>query len=377
MKHKVAANAHHSHPLRRHRVHARNYRPGTPPGSLETFSTAGSTAVPPARISLLRYGKKGVIEEQREFAIRDYQAAATSAADIAWLHLQGLPAPEQLQVLSAKFELHPLALEDVLHRETRSKIEAYAAQQFIVLNYLYQDQAGELSVGMISIFLGKNYLISINDGPDDFFEPVRRRIHNAGKLCEHGSDYLLYALADIIVDSGFSLLEALGDRLEALEDEILDNPGREARNKIHCIKRELVQMRRVWWPQREVIATLMRDDGHFLSDITRLYMRDCYDHCVIVIDFVETYRDMASNLLDTYLSVVNQRMNDIMKELTIIATIFLPLMFITGLYGMNFDTESPWNMPELHWRFGYFYVLGVMAVVVMGMLIYFRRKRWL
>ncbi|SFU75189.1 magnesium transporter [Nitrosomonas eutropha] len=376
MKHKITTSLSH---LRKHHVRVRNYRPGAPPGSLEALPIAGSEAmpIPLACISLLRYGKSGVVEEQRGLTARDCQVPAANATDITWLHLQGLPAPEQLQALSAVFGLHPLALEDVFHRETRSKIEAYEAQQFVVLNYLHQDQTDKFNTGLVSIFLGKNYLISINDGPGDLFEPVRRRIRNMGKPCEHGTDYLLYALADVIVDSGFSLLEALGDQLEALEDEILDNPGHEARNKIHCIKRELVQMRRVWWPQREVIAALMRDDGHFLSDITRLYMRDCYDHCVIVIDFVETYREMASNLLDTYLSAVSQRMNDVMKALTIIATIFLPLMFLTGLYGMNFDTESPWNLPELHWRFGYFYVLSVMAAVVIGMLIYFRRKRWL
>lgn len=376
MRHRTTtSNARHT---RKHIARAHRYRPGVAPGSLETPAINGETNASelPARVSLLRYGKKGVIEEQQQFSLRHYQKP-TSANAVTWLHLQGSPASEQLQTLGVCFDLHPLALEDVLHQEARSKMEAYTAQQFIVLNYLYKNEAGGLDTALVSIFLGKDYLVSIDSGPDDLFEPIRRRIRHAGLLCEHGADYLLYALMDIIVDSGFILLESLGDQLETLEDEILDNPGYEARNKIHHAKRQLALMRRTWWPQREVAATLMHDDTHFFSATTRLYMRDCYEHCVIVIDFVENYRELTSNLLDTYLSAVSQRMNDIMKALTIIATIFLPLTFLTGLYGMNFDTESPWNLPELRWRFGYFYVLGIMAVVVIGMLIYFRRKRWL
>jgi magnesium transporter len=376
MKHKITLDSRRS---RRHAARAHHYRPGVPPGSLETVAISSSTKkpVPSAHVSLLRYGESGVIEEQHEFSLDNCQKPTAEVSAITWLHLQGLPSPEQLQMLGAIFSLHPLALEDVLHQETRSKVEAYAEQQFVVLNSLHKDQYDEFNTTLVSIFLGKNYLISIDAGLDDLFEPVRRRIRSVGPLCEYGADYLLYVLMDIVVDSAFPLLEDLGDQLEILEDEILDNPSQLARNKIHHAKRKLTQMRRIWWPQREVIATLMRNDGNFLSATTHLYMRDCHEHCVIVIDFVENYRELISNLLDTYLSAVSQRMNDVMKALTIIATIFLPLTFLTGLYGMNFDTHSPWNLPELSWRFGYFYVLGVMTVVVTGMLIYFRRKRWL
>lgn len=362
--------------LRGHGIRIRHLRPGAPPGSLETAQAQELSAAPEAHGSLMRYAREGEIQEQSTIAIADCQAPAPDAPEVSWIHLQGMPSAAQLDTLGRNFNLHALALEDVFNRETAPKVEPYEAQQFVVVDYVHRDAGGGLCVDQVSFFLGRNYLISIHEGPDDIFEPVRQRVRSMGRIRAHGADYLLYALLDLIVDSGFLLLDELGERIEALEDEVLDNPSRESRNRIHYVKRELVLMRRAWWPQREVLARLMRDDEQFFSDNTRLYMRDCYDHCVIVIDFVETYREMASSLLDTYISSLNQRMNDIMKTLTIIATIFLPLMFITGLYGMNFDTQSGWNMPELHWRFGYFYALGVMVTIGASMLLYFRRKRW-
>lgn len=360
-----------------HRDHTRNYRPGTSPGSLELLAEEANIDAPLAKVSLMRYNKKGCIEERHDMTIAECRSPEANTTDVTWLHLQGLPTPGQLETLGHIFELHPLALEDVFHREARAKTEAYGSYQFIVLNYVHRTHENTLTIGQINFFSSKNYLISISENQDDAFDIIRQRIRGVSSICTQGADYLLYTLIDVIVDSGFPLLEKLGDELELLEDKILDDPNRETRNRIHYAKRELVLMRRAWWPQREVIAKLMHDNEQFLSETTRLYMRDCYDHCVIIIDFVETYREMAHSMLDIYLSAVSQRMNDIMKALTIIATIFLPLTFITGLYGMNFDTSNPWNMPELHWRFGYIYVLAVMIVTVIGMLIYFRRKRWL
>lgn len=363
--------------LRRHSIGTRHVRPGAAPGSLDTATGGAAPAAPPARLLLMRYDAHGQVEEQALATPDALAAPAADATGVTWLHLQGQPDAAQLRSLGERFGLHPLALEDVLHREARAKVEAFDGQQFVVLSRVHRDVGGEFCTDQVGFFLGANYVISINQGPEDVFEPVRTRIRADGKIRTRGADYLLYSLIDIVVDGAFVLLEELGDRLETLEDEILDDPSAEARNQIHCAKRELMQMRRAWWPQREVIAALMRNEEHGLSDTTRLYLRDCYDHCVIVIDFVETYREMTASLLDTYLSAVTQRMNDIMKALTIIATIFLPLTFITGLYGMNFDTGSPWNLPELHWRYGYPYVLGVMSGVVIGMVVYFRRKRWL
>ncbi|WP_313073088.1 magnesium/cobalt transporter CorA [Melaminivora sp.] len=382
MKHPLSARL---RALRRQGFRRRNNRPGTPPGLLEPAAGAQDmAALPPARLLLMHYTSEGEVVEQLDPAT---EAAATAAADaqrVVWLHLQGMPTPQQLQSLKETLGLHPLALEDVLHRGQRAKAESYDAHQFVIVNLVQRgDEAegdpecGACRVDQVSLFLGRNFVVSINDGASDVFEPVRQRIRANGKIRRLEADYLLYALLDTLVDSGFPLLDALGDELEALEDEILSDANQEARNKLHYAKRELVVMRRAWWPQREVIAALMRDDAPFIRDATRVYLRDCHDHSVVIIDFVETYREMASSLLDVYLSAVSQRMNNVMKALTVVATIFLPLTFITGLYGMNFDTDSRWNMPELHWRYGYLYVLALMLGIVAGMLAYFRRKRWL
>ncbi|HEX7380655.1 MAG TPA: magnesium/cobalt transporter CorA [Nevskiaceae bacterium] len=361
---------------RRSRVRVGRFRIGAPPGLQATPVVDEGAAAAPARLSFMRYAAGGDVDEIRAASPVQCVAPGKDSGDVTWVHVQGPPTGAQLQALGQAFGLHPLALEDVLNRETRPKLEAYETQQFVVVDLVHRAADGELCADQVSFFLGSNFVVSVNEGPEDVFEPVRARIRSMTPIRSRGADYLLYALLDVVVDRGFPLLEALGDRLEALEDDVLDHPDRESRNGIHYAKRELVLMRRSWWPQREVLARLMRDDQRLLDDATRPYLRDCYDHCVIIIDFVETYREMASSLLDTYMSSLNQRMNDIMKALTIIATIFLPLMFLTGLYGMNFNTQSPWNMPELHWRFGYFYALGVMLAVAVGMILWFRHHRW-
>ncbi len=378
MKHPVATRL---RALRRQGFRRRNNRPGTPPGSLEPVASAPDDAPSsPARLLLMHYASEGEVLEQQGATIEAAGAAAATgdAQRVVWLHLQGLPSPQQLQSLKTSFGLHALALEDVLHRGQRAKAETYDAHQFVILNLVQREgELGTCRVDQVSLFLGRNFVVSINDGQTDVFEPVRQRLRANGKIRRLGADYLLYALLDTLVDSGFPLLDELGDELEALEDEILLDADQEARNKLHYAKRELVVMRRAWWPQREVIASLMRGDAPFIDEGTRVYLRDCHDHSVVIIDFVETYREMAASLLDVYLSAVSQRMNNIMKALTVVATIFLPLTFITGLYGMNFDTASRWNMPELGWRYGYLYVLALMCAIVGCMLAYFRRRHWL
>ena len=377
MKHPVTARL---RALRRHAFRRRRNVPGSSPGSLQPVPGTSDAGLAPARLLLLRYTAEGLLQEQADVAIEAAGSAARAAkaAEVVWLHLQGLPSPQQLQALADAFGLHPLALEDVLHRGQRAKAESYDAHQCVILTLGQREpDAGACQVDQVSLFLGRNFVVSIHDGRQDVFGPVRQRIRGTARIRRQGADYLLYALLDTIVDSGFPLLDEMGDELEALEDEILQEPDRDARNKLHYAKRELVVMRRAWWPQREVVASLMRDDAPFVQDGTRVYLRDCHDHCVAVIDLVENYREMTSSLLDVYLSSVSQRMNNVMKALTVVATIFLPLTFITGLYGMNFDTDSRWNMPELHWRFGYLYVLALMLGIVVGMLWYFRRKRWL
>ncbi|MGH8415084.1 MAG: magnesium and cobalt transport protein CorA, partial [Gammaproteobacteria bacterium] len=216
-----------------------------------------------------------------------------------------------LERLGQTYGLHPLALEDVLNQGQRTKFEAYENQYFVVLNSPRRESDTDLVVEQVNFFLGKGYVITLDESPNDRFEPIRQRLRNKRMMRGRGADHLFYSLLDLIVDEGFPLLDALGERLEQVETDVLDNPTQELRNQIHYIKRELILLRRAWWPQREVINSLIRnDDEDFLSETTRLYMRDCHDHSLRLIDFVETYREMASSLLDTYLSSVSQRMND-------------------------------------------------------------------
>ena len=350
-------------------------RPGTPPGTLELDIDPDAPPTPPPRLSLFGYDAEAV-HEKTEAQVSDC-APPKRAADKSWLHVQGVPAPELLQKLTQSYGLHPLALEDVLRRGQRTKFEVYDNQYFVVLNQPRRSEDGALITNQVSFFLGKNYVITFDDGTADAFAPIRERLRAKPLIRGRGADYLFYSLLDVIIDEGFPMLEDFGERMETLEQAVLEEPTKTLRNQIHYMKQELVQLRRAWWPQRDVMNSLIRDGDQLIGEATRLYLRDSYDHCLRIIDFTETYREMMSSLLDTYLSSVSQRMNDVMKVLTVVGTIFLPLTFITGLYGMNFDTASPWNLPELHWRYGYFYVLGVMLAVVLGMLFYFRRKRWL
>jgi len=220
--------------------------------------------------------------------------------------------------------------------------------------------------------------VSFHPGHEDPFDPVRQRLRRSGsRIRQRGVDYLFYALIDTAVDLTFPVMEALGERIEALEMTVFDDPSREALDEIHRLKRELVVLRRSLWPQRDALNGLVRDEHETLAADTRPYLRDCYDHTVHALDLVESYREMASSLLEVYLSSLSNRMNDVMKVLTIIATLFIPLSFIVGVYGMNFDTQaSPWNMPELGLRYGYPLLWLVMLSIVAGMLIWFRRKGW-
>jgi magnesium transporter len=231
----------------------------------------------------------------------------------------------------------------------------------------------------VSLFFGERYVVTFQEREGDCFEPVRNRIRRArGRLRENRPDYLAYALLDAVIDAYFPIVEAYGDRLEALEDRVLEEPTSDVVSEIHAVKRELSNIRRAVWPLRDVVNLLLREQHPLLREDTRLYLRDAYDHTIQLVELVESHREIASGLLDVYLSSVSNRMNEVMKVLTIIATIFIPLSFVAGLYGMNFDRQaSAWNMPELSWDYGYPAALGVMLAIALGMLWFFRRKRWL
>lgn len=351
------------------------HRPGTPPGTLEFPVDPEAPPLPPPRLHVFRYTADAV-DEQTDARVEDC-GPGSDASEITWVHVQGAVTPALMTSLGEMYGLHPLAMEDVLSRGQRTKFETYEDHYFVVLNKPRRNEQGELQTRQVSFFLGERYVISFDENDGDVFAPIRTRLQSKQLFRERGADFLFYSLLDLVIDEGFPMLEDFGERMDELEAAVLDSPTRELRNQIHFMKQELVELRRAWWPQRDVLNTLIRDSEGMISDTTRVYLRDSYDHCMRIIDFVEMYRDTASSLLDTYLSSVSQRMNDVMKVLTVFGTIFLPLTFVTGLYGMNFDTASRWNMPELHWRFGYFYVLGVLLAIVIGMLLYFRRKRWL
>ncbi len=275
------------------------------------------------------------------------------------------------------FNLHGLALEDVVNVHQRPKVEEYADHAFIVTRMI---QAGlPPTTEQVSMFLGEGFLLTFQERPGDCFDPVRARLRSSrGQIRDRQADYLAYALLDAVIDGYFPVLETLGERLEVLEDAVTAEPPEAEATQIHEIKRELLLLRRAVWPQREMVNALTRETSPYVTDQTRLYLRDCYDHTIQLMDIVETYREIATGLVDIYLSSVSTRLNEIMKVLTIIATIFIPLGFVAGLYGMNFDASaSPWNMPELRWYWGYPVALGVMAAAALGMLYYFYRKGWI
>ena len=261
----------------------------------------------------------------------------------------------------------------------RPKAEAFEKQLFTILNWPRIDEDGVESV-QVSLFLGRSYVISFCAGKSDPFEPVRERIRAEppGRIRERGAHFLFYALMDLVIDEGFPALDALSSKLEQLEEEIIANPNADLLDRIHGLKRSLIVLRKSLWPQREVVNSLLREEHSLIDAPTRPYLRDCYDHAVQVIDLIESYRDMASSLQDLYMSSISNRMNEVMKVLTIIASIFIPLSFLAGLYGMNFDREaSPWNMPELGAYYGYPIFIGVLMVIAGSMLALFRWRRWI
>ncbi len=352
--------------------HKKYHPPGTPPGTL----TSQPDPAAEFRIHLTDY-TDGEFTDKVLTDIdtcRDYAGRPSTT----WIHIQGAFTVDVVRKLGDIFGLHPLAMEDVLNTGQRPKLDRFDEQLFIVMSLPASDGESIL-IEQVSLFFGGNFILSFHHGQVDRFEPVRRRLRNAsGRIRSLGEDYLLYCLLDLVIDEAFPVLEDFGDRVESLENSALDSPDRSTASAIHGLKRELLMMRRMLWPHRDVINSLLRDDTAMISDTTRVYLRDCYDHAVQVIDLIEMYRDITSGILDVYLSAISNRLNDVMRVLTVISTIFIPLTFITGLYGMNFgnDTNSPWAMPELRWYYGYPLSLLLMILVAVGMLVYFKRKKW-
>ena len=310
-----------------------------------------------------------------EHDVADAEQAARYLEDgaVCWIDVQGLGDENVLRALAAKFSIHPLALEDVVNVPQRPKAELYVNHLLCITRMLFLRAPDDMETEQVSLFIGKNYVLSFQERRGDVFDPVRARLRQGGPIFRAaGAGYLAYALLDAVIDGYFPIMESFGEHLEALENKIVADPRRAVLRKIHHAKRELLALRRTIWPQRETLNSLIRDTNPFIDEMTRMHLRDCYDHCVQLMDVIETYRELAAGLMDVYLSCVGNRQNEIMKVLTIMATIFIPLTFMAGVYGMNFQ-----YMPELHVVWGYPFLLIAMALVAGGMLLYFRRKGWL
>jgi magnesium transporter len=346
----------------------RSVKTGLPPGSLIHI---GQKHAEQANIRLYEYGESYLRE--REIHFPEAVLPPPDATAVAWVHIDGLQEIPLLEQIGSAFGLHPLILEDILNTEQRPKSEEHGDYLYIVLKLFHEDAGGGLIPEQVSVVLGPNWLISLQEKKGSLFDPIRERLRNEkGRLRKSGADYLAHALLDAIVDSYFVVLDKLGERIETLEETLVGRPSPVTLRAIQALKREMIFLRKSVWPLREMLGSLGRSDSPLIREPSVLYFRDVYDHAVQVIDTIETYRDMLSGMLDIYLSSISNRMNEIMKVLTIIATVFMPLTFLVGVYGTNFK-----YLPELEWHWGYFALWGVMIVIAVFMLMVFRRKKWL
>jgi len=340
---------------------------GLPPGTLVHIGERKSEHV---TVTVFRYSTTSCKELHVE---QVDQLSSPADESVIWINVGGVHKVEMVETLGKQFSLHPLLLEDVTNTDQRPKLDDYEAYIFLVMKMLSLTDRKDIAVEQVSFVLGKNYVISFQENGTDVFQPVRERLRGGkGRLRQSGADYLLYALVDAIVDQYFAVLELSGEQIEAVQQAVVDDPKPETLNEIHALKRQLLFVRRAVWPLRDVMTNLSRSDCPFLQHPTKVFFRDVYDHVVQIVDTIEILREMVSASLDIYLSSVSYRLNAIMRVLTVITTIFMPLSFIASIYGMNFE-----YMPELRSPWGYPLVLGVMAAVGMGMLVLFRNKRWL
>jgi magnesium transporter len=340
-------------------------KPGTPPGTL-----VAAGAPTPARISVLAYNREGSTE-RRDVTIEDAFAAAAPGG-VTWINVDGLGDTKVLARLGERFGLHPLALEDVLDVGQRPKVERYDKHLFIVMRTM-RIAEGDITEEQVSLFFGAGWLITVQERPDgDCFGAVREAIRQGrGRVRDAGADYLAYLIVDAVVDAYFPVVEQFGERIQTLETSALDDASPAVLVQMQRLRHQLLGLRRAVWPMREEVVVLQREDSDLVTPETRLFLRDVYDHAVQALEIVESLRETAVSVMEVYLSVQNQRLNEVMKVLTVIATIFIPLTTIASIYGMNFK-----HMPELEWRYGYAWALGLMLASALGMVAYFRRRGW-
>lgn len=347
----------------------RSEKGGLPPG---TLAYVGEKKVEKVIITVFNYDSERY--EEKELKSIEECFPYKDTPTVTWINMAGIHQVDIMEKIGNHFGIHPLVMEDILNTGQRPKMDDLEDYVYVVLKMLnYNEEDDEIDAEQISIILGQNFVISFREKERDVFEPIRERIRkNKGRIRKKGADYLAYTLVDSVVDNYFAILEKIGERIEFLDEELVENPSTQTLQEIHGLRRELIFLRKSIWPLREVISELERGESSLIKESTGIYLRDVYDHTIQVIDTVETFRDMISGILDVYLSSISNKMNEVMKVLTIIATIFIPLTFLAGVYGMNFR-----YMPELEWRWGYFTALFLMASVGIGMVIYVRKKKWL
>ena len=359
----------------------RRSAPGSSPATLVPHTVNG--VAQKAKIQVIEYDFNHF--QEQEFTQIDEVIARIDPGKVTWINVDGLGDVPVLEALGTHFNLHPLTLEDVLNIGQRPKTEATDDYLFIVAQMVYHDEKDELCNEQVSMFLGRNILITIQEEPDyDVFRNVRERLRSGrGLIRKSKADYLTYALLDSIIDNYYPVLEKIGADIDELEDLLLQRPTRDMVQKLHEQKRGLTQVRRFVWPMRDVVNSMLHDNSVFVAKTTKIYLRDCYDHVVQLMDLVESYREVSSGLMELYHSSVGLRTNEVMRVLTVITSVFIPLTFIVGIYGMNFapHTEEgkplPLNMPELYHPNGYIILMAVMALIAIVQLYIFRRMKWL
>lgn len=342
---------------------------GLPPG---TPVFVGKQKTENVTITVIDYNSSSYTESKIT-DIKEYSKNKENHS-ISWINVVGLHDTELLEEFGEKFNLHPLLLEDILNTDQRPKIDDFDEHLFCILKMLgFNDNRNSIIIEQVSFILSENYVISFQEKPDDIFDTVRDRLkNNKGKIRVKTADYLFYSLLDVIVDNYFSVIEKLGDVIEFLEEEVVTNPHIETLQTIHNLKTNIIFLRKSIWPLREILSRLERIGSELILEDTQRYLRDVYDHVIQVIDTVETLRDIVSGMLDIYLSSISNRMNEIMKILTIVSTVVIPMTVISGIYGMNFQ-----KMPELAWSLGYPMALFFMLVIAIIMITFFWRKNWL
>ena len=347
----------------------RSNKSGLPPGTLFYLGKYKSQK---SSVSVIDYNSQNLTEKKIENIeeLIPYKSFET----ITWINLIGIHDVEMVEKIGLEYNIHTLVLEDILNTHQRPKTDVFDDYIFVVLKMLqYNDKKKKIEYEQVSLIFGSTFVITFQEKEGDVLEPLRERLRKSkGKVRTLGADYLAYAILDLIIDNYFHILEKFGDDIEVLEENITTNHQEKLLNEVYALKRENLILRKAIWPMRELVAQIERSDNNLIHKKTKPYLRDLYDHTIQVIDTLETYRELVSGLVELYMSMVSNKMNQVMKLLTVMSTIFIPLTFVAGVYGMNFE-----NMPELAWKYSYFVALIIMFIIAVGMFIFFKKKRWI